>query len=1166
MITTNDALEGVLRRCGDDLFRLAVLLASDTSRAIAALQRAVRQLAATSLASIDEHNLVEALLAAVVELPRARGLPPWVHAAAGDDRRLLVHLAQLPVRQRLALGLDSLRSFEGVFATEGAEDTEESDAAAMAAGDAAAMAANAASSSTLLSASSVADERRAALLVLAPFALPPGQELPALMGDVVPEGCRPARAALLQGDSAAHADPAIRGHLALCAECRSVAHSWRLVETRVDEVLRAVLRDVQPLPGFAEQLRAVVSRQPQRRVLRLGPLALRALLPLAVVLTIGALVWPRGTQSLTTGETGVESIAPHTLIERARQQLYTAPPNAGDDVWRGRYSARWYFGDESYADLAGSLWLDAERGRHRLELVHEAGGGPFEFQLGDGRDTLWYTAEPRYAATIYPQIAERFATRVQLDLARTEQQEMLAARLDAGAWGLPAAYLRQAAAADDLQSWGRRTADDGTQLTVLSFRGWSALGPPETGETAETITVLLSVDGASGMLHEIRELIGPDVGEQTGRTVWRYLGGEWIARGAASDTAFDERPLLRARGGYAQRTGGPAAPELPLVPMRATLPLVEGLTPIGGLVLAPADAPPGITSAALIGTEGRNIYGATLLYWGEGRRLAIRLLPGRAANDALVPSTATTDEWVLGARATLADATARVRSGPLRSMDTLLNGTAADNGARYELLISAQGFSRDELRDVLLTIEPLSPEAVRRQTPLFVGHQYDDPEAFNALLDALADVPLPEGGQIRYTVERTYARQAPVADALRDPYHLPLYAGLPETLLIESWTRVVNGDVEVASVVRDEGGTVYRHSYTGPDGFWTHDIPRGEVYVDAATTFRVTPPSQGVSLARQLLVCGATMAEVDGGERVVMRSEGDWQNSSCVMPYYAELVERQRAVMFQRSDGGVIYSFATNHFDAETLPFLADIPVAEMNFRAWLGEDGRLARTEVRVMPPNMSRPPTIVERWELVRHETLSAARVPAQVFRREPPPAITRFRSDGDGQDFTFGEVEVNPSQARVLLDAPLFEFAAPAEATEAVSVTLRSIKRSSFDPDSIYSSYVHSGDVFGDALIYGAALWFDYLLDDDSPGVGTNVSLYQGRADHFGQFLRARARWLASEPATVTINGREIQAWSVTTFDGRRWLIVENEGILLALPRTVVERALLARLVQR
>jgi hypothetical protein len=1183
MITTNDALERVLRRCGDDLFRLAVLLAPDAARADAALQQAVRQLAAAPPPSIDERSLVTALLAAT-QLPRARGLPAWARAAAGDDGRLLARMAQLPVSQRLALGLASLRSFEGIFATAGTEGTEGEEAPSVAAGEA-----DAAASRSSLSVSSVAADRQAALVALAAFALPQGETMPPLTGEAVPEDCRPARAALVRGDSAAHDDPAIRGHLALCAECRGVAQAWRQAETRVDEVLRAVLRDVQPPPGFAAHLRAAAGQQTQRRVLPIGPLVLRALVPLAVVLAILALVWPRGTQTPAAGETSGEMVAPHTLVERARQQLYAAPDDGGGEVWRGRYSARWYFGDDSYADLAGTLWLDAERGRHRLELVHEAGGGPFEFQLGNGRDTLWYSAEPRYAATIYPQIAERFANRAQLDLARTEQQEMLAARLGAGAWGLPAAYLRQAAAADDLRSWGRHTADDGAELAVLSFRGWSALAPPASGPADDELTLLLSIDTRSGALYEIRELIGPDAGEQTGRTVWRYLGGEWLERGAESEAAFEPSRLLRARGGYAQLTGGPAAPELPLVPLRATLPLAEGLAPRGGLVLAPADTPPGITSAALIGAEGRNIYGATLMYLGEGRRLAIRPLAG-GLDDGLVPVSPDTEEWIFSndpavrdanltssvpvrvawprsaGETGLPDTTARVRPAPVQRYDALLNASFPQNGERYLALVSAQGFSREELLEVIRTLGPLSPEAVRRQTPLFVGRQYDDPEAFNALLDALADVPLPEEGQVLYTVQRTYARQAPAADALRDPYHLPLYAGIPETLLIESWTRVLDGDVEVASVVRDEGGTVHVRSYGGPDGFWTHDVPRGEVFIDPAVGYRETPAYQGTSLARQLLVCGAVTAEVERGEQVIMRSEHDWQTGSCAMPYYADLVERQRTVVFQRSDGGVIYSFASNSFHIETVPFLADIPGIDMNFRVWLGEDGRLARTEVRVMQPSITSPPVTVERWELLRQETKPAAEVPAAVFQRNPPAAIIRFRSGGGGQDFPMGQVDVNPSQARVLLGGPLFDLVAPLEATDNMSATLKWIKLSPFDPDGVYSSYGRSGDTFADALLYGAALRFDYLIEDERPGAGFSLSIYQGRAERFGQFLRARARWLASEPTTVTIDGRELQGWVVTTFDSRKWLLVENEGILLAMPANGPEQALVERLVQR
>ncbi|HWQ13569.1 MAG TPA: hypothetical protein VNL77_12250, partial [Roseiflexaceae bacterium] len=218
--TNGAALDQALQRFGDDLYRLAVLLAPDASRASAALLRAARRLAASPDVP-DERRAVEALVAALpAERARPRRLPSWAYPAGprASDGELLRALARLPHRQRLALGLAALRSFEGLAATEGIETTEE-DRGTMASAVARSGSAAPTSPPAAPAVRSMAEDRRDALLALAPHALPEA-DLALLADAEAPEECRAARAALLLDDARTHADPAIRGHLALCAGCR----------------------------------------------------------------------------------------------------------------------------------------------------------------------------------------------------------------------------------------------------------------------------------------------------------------------------------------------------------------------------------------------------------------------------------------------------------------------------------------------------------------------------------------------------------------------------------------------------------------------------------------------------------------------------------------------------------------------------------------------------------------------------------------------------------------------------------------------------------------------------------------------------------------------------------------------------------------------------------
>src|SRR5262249_49105628 len=156
--------------------------------------------------------------------------------------------------------------------------------------------------------------------------------------------------------------------------------------------------------------------------------------------------------STGTAASAPAALAPRALVERALGQLYAPPAGAG--VWHGSWEIRWSFAGGSYATLNAEAWVDTNSSRHRVQLVHVSGGGPFEFELADASGSLWYATTQNYAPSLYPLLLDRNTLRTRLQVTPDEAQRMLRARLASGAWELAGAYLRQAQAAHELHSWG----------------------------------------------------------------------------------------------------------------------------------------------------------------------------------------------------------------------------------------------------------------------------------------------------------------------------------------------------------------------------------------------------------------------------------------------------------------------------------------------------------------------------------------------------------------------------------------------------------------------------------------------------------------------------------------------------------------------------------------
>ena len=513
-------IEQTLQRYSDDLYRLALLLTLNTHCASAALVSAVRRLVAAAPAAPDEDSLIHALVAALLpERPRRmrRSLPEWVAAAPDDYAATCGALARLPRQQRLVLGLAALQHWdmEHIAQFTGGDVTV---------------------TQTLT---------RDALLALAPQIIPQSN-IAAMHGEFAPAACQATRTALGMNNATLRHDPAVRGHLALCSACRAVEQDWQQLADAVDGALRGALREERMPAALSAHLQDVLAAatQPPRSTPRLSAAWRRALLPLGIVALIAVLVFPKARSTVSEMGTAVASPAPLDLVQRAAANLYQ-PPAAERaeherDVWHGQWQVRWDFNDTSYAILNGDLWRDMASSRHRVQLVHEKGGGPFEFELADGKNRVYYATTENYGSSLYPLVFENDNARLTLQVPADEQPAMLEARLGAGAWGLAQKYLQQAAAASDLRSWGQQRAADGSTVVVLGFRGMSPLGLPAgaPGAAANPPTILLTINLNDGTLREVRELIGPPGGEQVGRTIWRFVGGEWISASPQITAAF----------------------------------------------------------------------------------------------------------------------------------------------------------------------------------------------------------------------------------------------------------------------------------------------------------------------------------------------------------------------------------------------------------------------------------------------------------------------------------------------------------------------------------------------------------------------------------------------------------------------------------------------------
>jgi len=1101
-------LERAIQRYGDELYQIALLLTPDQSSAARSLLSATRRLAMAKPA-IDEAALIDALLAALPQERRHRRLRRsrawWLRSRHAP---LLAALARLPREQVLALGLWMLRAYEPA------------QTASVLGGDEA----------------SVRAQLRDALLALVPHA---GLEQAGMLDDqAAPENCRPTRAALALGE--AQANPALRSHLALCSACRAAEQTWIKLTSIVEEALRGALRGVRLPDELAEQLRAA-ARPPaaSAKARLLADARVRiALVMLPVLALIAILVWPRGMLEPATGaNTSTASgpaPAPRELVQRAQAQLYLPPEGRG--MWHSTYAIQWVFAGNSGAPLTADEWVDPASGRHRLQLVHQAGGGPYEYELADAPDSVWYAISQAYRPSIYLLSPYAFGNLVHLRVSPEQRQQMLQARLQSGAWGIAANYLRQAAGAE-LHAWGRQRDAKGRLIDLISFAGVSPLALPPDASTATTsrVTVLLAIDEGSGRLREVRELLGEAGSEQTTRTTWRVVNEEWLDDAQAVDRVFDQNVAWNGVGTFVDRATL-VQPELPLVDDHQLVPFARVMAEFGPPVYLFAAAPPYTNAGLLINPNGplRGVEGLAdgspfaFVYLGANRQLELFTAFADQAPTPLIDAEITE---LNGHQLIIKPGVGQVYQAQL----TLTN----DYGGPPPIVhIGARGYTRAELLDLLRGLKPATLEAYRAQVRLFAD-PFPHTPAFDALISAL-DRATPSGA-VRHTVERIFSRQDGVTDQLPDPYHRPRYAGQSEQIFRESWRRgtIISDTFEISATIRNSDQTIIARQYSRADRSWYY-LPASNELTESASN----PLTQEIwdlldqRLIAHMLLCGLGQLQTNAdGTRTVFLSDTHWQAGSCQYLSYSFMLQAQASTV--------------PDIQSEQWPYLADI--SDDTLTTWIDLDaaGQAIRAEVRA---GSRRSGILLEGWELVTSEQLPATQVPPTLFNTAPPTAIVRWQNDFNTFPSLPTPHEITITDTLALVRTPLFalaevitDAAGTAAPPSLAQATISGIA-AAIPP---HPRWLHTDRTpFEGAVLDGYALRVTSRL---SAGADRqDVDLYQGEAARFGGYLRSIARWRTSAPVKLQIGGKSVSGWQVvTTLPGPElWTLFEIDGTLVAI----------------
>ncbi|WP_129626337.1 sigma-70 family RNA polymerase sigma factor [Candidatus Oscillochloris fontis] len=518
------------------------------------------------------------------------------------------------------------------------------------------------------------------------------------------ETCQEVRIALVDPGGRLRHTPAIRGHLATCAECRSFDQTWGALSQTIEAALRTILRE-RDMPARLEAQLISLGAPRQRPQIPI----IFAVPPLIILVIIASLVLPGMNREPVTviNRNTREDVDVAALIETALAN-HARIPATSSTIWYSRYETLWYFNDATYAPIRAELWLDRSNpARHRLQISHTSGGAPYEFQIANGIDQLAYAVDPLYRPSLYANLAEHdnaeSPSLINQIADPSDQARALAQRLSYGIWNIPRFYLQQAQQAADLRLLGRQR-DSTHSVYILSFRGFSPIGYPSQtpGRASEPITILLSLDTESGQLRSATELSSTSDTTQSSRVTWRIIEERSFNTSEEAGSPFNLVLAWNGRGSFPAASDNPRADPAMLLFSRRDLRNPSTLLNLRWQIYLPSPLPTGSERALLIWPSSTAMPQA-IIYLGQDRHIIIHF-------DA--PLTLNPDETITTDYANIQLQASRPRRYQINLNPTLYT--------HPPMALDVYGFSYPEVIAILNSFQPLDPTYLLEHKKFFV--------------------------------------------------------------------------------------------------------------------------------------------------------------------------------------------------------------------------------------------------------------------------------------------------------------------------------------------------------------------------------------------------------------------------------------------------------------
>ncbi len=263
--------------------------------------------------------------------------------------------------------------------------------------------------------------------------------------------------------------------------------------TVVEQALRGALRDMRLPDELAARLSAADAPQAAYASgWRADPRLRIALVALPVLALIVFLIFPRGARDTSVvGRAARRTASRASRADPAGQRIfYTPAPGSG--VWHARYAVQWAFAGGTNALLAADQWFEPASGRHRLQLVHQDGGGPYEFELSDGVESAWYAVSPAYAprSLSWPSTHPPRPPRSRPRPTSSSACRRRGCARGPGIRRRPTCGRRWRPARS--RPGGASATPDGAILSLISFQGASPLAPPPDAPEFDTGPITVS--------------------------------------------------------------------------------------------------------------------------------------------------------------------------------------------------------------------------------------------------------------------------------------------------------------------------------------------------------------------------------------------------------------------------------------------------------------------------------------------------------------------------------------------------------------------------------------------------------------------------------------------------------------------------------------------------